>query len=344
MAEYKIDEVKPASHNAWFTPAESNAYYKTPYSREGITVHWWGGGQQEDQHDGIVNYFLAQAEARVKSVNFVCSDKKITQMVDPDNVAWCSNNGNPTTISIEFEPGLSDEGYKRGGWLIATLEKKYGHKMNLYPHSKWYATACPGNIDINRLRSEADKASGGTVPATPAPAPAPAPKPSAGAQTVFLPSTAGPWRLYNVDSGYRPNTSDQKAVLRPDAFPPGLTYKIVENRGNVVVIDTQQFGRGAVWVAGTPAVISSGVVTTQPTPKSTGQTVTFPASVQSWAVYKVDSGYVKGSADQVGAILPAKFGGLTYPVVENRGNVVIIDTQAYGRVAAWVKDTDAVIR
>lgn len=149
-------ESRPASKNSWFTPAESNAYYKTRYAREGITVHWWGGGESAGQHDNIVNYFAAQGTQGKKSVNFVVSDNKITQMVDADNVAWCSQAGNPTTISIEFQPTLSAEGYKRGGWLINELEKRYGRTLSLYPHSHWAATSCPGSIDINRLRAEAN--------------------------------------------------------------------------------------------------------------------------------------------------------------------------------------------
>ena len=341
---YKIDEVKPAPKNSWFTPDESRRYYAAGYSREGITGHWWGGNEQETSHDAIVNYFLKQGAAGVKSVNFVVSDAKITQMVDPDNVAWCSNAGNPTTISIEFEPGLSDEGYRRGGWLIASLEKKYGRKLNLYKHSKWVATACPGWIDLNRLRQEADKAAGGAIPATPAPKPIPAPAaPSAGAQTVHLPSSVQTWAAYRVGSAYRKGTSDQVGTLLPSKFG-GLTYPVVENRGNVVVVDTQSFGRVAIWVQNTEAIVRSAATYAQPvTPTATG-TVTFPSTVPTWAVYKPGSQYRKGTSDQVGTILPAKFGGLTYPIVRREGGVVIIDTQAFGRVAAWVHGTEAVIR
>lgn len=340
---YEI-EVKLAPKNSYFTPTESNGYYKARYAREGVTCHWWGGGEQADQHDNIVNYFLAQGRAGVKSVNYVVSDHKITMMVDPDNVAWCSQSGNPTTISIEHQPTLSDEGYKRSGWLVAMLEKKYGHKMNLYPHSKWFATSCPGSIDINRIRREADAAAtgGALPPATPAPAPAPA-VPSAGKQTVRLPASVATWAAYKVGSAYRKGTSDQVGTLLPAKFG-GLTYDIVENRGNVAVIDTQAYGRVAIWVQDTEAIISSSAVTASQVPVTSGGSVTFPSTVASWRVYKVGSQYRPNTADQVGAILPAKFGGLTYPIVQNLGNVVVIDTQAYGRVAAWVKDTEAIIR
>lgn len=150
-------EIKLASKNGWFTPQESNGYYKARYAREGITVHWWGDGSGANNHDNIVNYILVQAQEGIKSVNYVLSDNKITMLVNPDNVAWASQGGNPTTVSIEFQPTLGAEGYKKGGWLINQLEQRYGHRMSLYPHNHWFATSCPGTIDINRLRAEADK-------------------------------------------------------------------------------------------------------------------------------------------------------------------------------------------
>jgi hypothetical protein len=342
MAAYDI-EIKLAPKQSWFTPTESNNYYAARYAREGGTIHWWSGnGEGADQHDNIVNYFLKQGAAGVKSVNYVVSDTKITMMVDPDNVAWCSQGGNPTTISIEHQPTLSAEGYKRSGWLIASLEKKYGHKLNLYPHSKWFATSCPGTIDLARIRREADAASAASLPSAPAPAPTPTPTPAASNQTVYLPASAATWRVYRVGSSYRPNTSDQVGLLLPAKYG-GLTYSIVQNLGNVVVIDTQAFGRVAIWVQGTEARVTSAAVSAQPASARTG-TVTFPASVLSWRVYKVGSGYRPNSSDQVGVILPANYGGLTYPIVQNLGNVVVIDTQSYGRVAAWVAGTEAIIK
>lgn len=169
-------QIRLASKNSWFTPQESNNYYSTRYAREGITVHWWGDGTGADNHDNIVNYFLGQGEAGNKSVNYVLSDNKITLMVSPDNVAWCSQSGNPTTISIEFQPTLGAEGYKKGGWLIDQLEQRYSRTLNLYPHSKWFQTSCPGTLDINRLRAEANKWRSGGY--NPAPAPADTPKPT----------------------------------------------------------------------------------------------------------------------------------------------------------------------
>jgi hypothetical protein len=169
-------QIRLTSKNSWFTPQESNNYYTARYAREGITVHWWGDGTGADNHDNIVNYFLAQGEAGNKSVNYVLSDNKITLMVSPDNVAWCSQAGNPTTISIEFQPTLGTEGYKKGGWLIDQLEQRYSRTLSLYPHKKWFSTSCPGTLDINRLRAEANKWKAGGY--DPAPAPVNTPKPT----------------------------------------------------------------------------------------------------------------------------------------------------------------------
>lgn len=340
---YEI-EMKPASKNAWFTPKESDAYYKARYSREGVTIHWWGGGEQEDKHDSIVAYIQAQAQLGIKSANYVLSDAKITQMVDPDNVAWCSNGGNPTTISIECEPGLSDEGYKKLAWLISSLQQKYARKLSIYRHSDWVATSCPGTIDIDRIIREKDAITGQELPVTPPPAVSHPAVPSA-KQTVYLPSTVDTWAVYKVDSAYRKGTSDQVGTLRPSVFH-GLTYEVLENRNNVVIINTQDYGKVAIWVQNTAAVIRGAVnyVPTPTAPVAVVHTVTFPASAASWRVYKVGSGYRPNTSDQVGSLLPATFGGLTYPIIENRGNVVIIDTQNFGRVAAWVQNTEAIIK
>lgn len=87
------------------------------------------------------------------------------------------------------------------------------------------------------------------VPSTPQPAPPPA------RATVFLPGTVQSWRLYKVGSLLRPNTTDQIAVLAPAQYG-GLTYKIEAWVGDyAVVITTQMFGRGTIWIKGTEAVI-----------------------------------------------------------------------------------------
>lgn len=177
-------EIKLAPKAVWFTPAEARNYYGR-YGRDGITIHWWGDGTGASNHDNIVNYFLRRTDG---SVNYVLSDNKITMMVNPDNVAWTSQSGNATTVSIEHQPTLGAEGYKKSGWLVNQLEQRYGKRLALYPHNYWAQTACPGSISLDRIRQEADKWARGEYDA---PAPVPTPTPPAKADIQFTQFSEG---------------------------------------------------------------------------------------------------------------------------------------------------------
>lgn len=163
---YKIHQ-KLAKRSNYHLPDEARKYYGK-YARDGITVHWWNSPSRikDSDHDVIVNYIYNKKGG---SVNYVLSNNKITLMVNPDNVAWASQSGNPTTISIEFSPHLNAEGYKKAGWLIKELESRYGKGLRLFKHAYWFFTECPGNLDLNRMRSEADKWKRGEYDPKPAP-------------------------------------------------------------------------------------------------------------------------------------------------------------------------------
>jgi hypothetical protein len=153
---YEI-EMKPSSSSGYFTPAEARNYYGK-YSRDGVTIHWWGDPNAGATHDGVVNYMNNNATRGADpTVNYVLSDAKITSCVPPDDVAWCSSAGNPTTVSVECQPTLGAEGYKKAGWLIWQLELRYGKTLSIWGHNHWASTQCPGTLDLNRMRAEADK-------------------------------------------------------------------------------------------------------------------------------------------------------------------------------------------
>jgi len=163
-------ELRLASKNGFHTPAEAKAYYGR-YSRSGITWHWWNSPDKvaDSDHDNIVNYILGKAARGVGSVNYVLSNTKITLVVGPDNVAWASQKGNPTTVSVELSPHLDTEGYKKAGWLANELfnpsNGRYKIPLRSWRHSDWFSTACPGTIDVNRINAEANKwATGGYDP------------------------------------------------------------------------------------------------------------------------------------------------------------------------------------
>lgn len=73
-----------------------------------------------------------------------------------------------------------------------------------------------------------------------------------------------------------------------------------------------------------------------------GKYVVLPASVSSWTAYRVGSALRKGTSDVVGTLDPAEYGGLKYQIVQwVADKAVIINTQSFGQVVIWVKDTDA---
>lgn len=169
---YTLD-IQLCSKNGWFTPDEARNYYGK-YSRDGITVHWWGDGTGADNHDNIVRYLNGRGAAgEAPTANYVLSDAKITKCVEPENVAWTSSNGNPTTIGVETQPTLGAEGYKKWGWLVDSLEKRFGKALRLYPHNYWIGTQCPGTLSLDRIRQEADKWKRGEYSPVPAPVPTP---------------------------------------------------------------------------------------------------------------------------------------------------------------------------
>lgn len=171
-------EIRKAAKAGWHTPAEARAFYRK-YSRDGVTWHWWNtpNAVADSDHDNIVNYILGKATRGVGSVNYVLSNSKITLLVNPDDVAWASQGGNPTTISVELSPHLNAEGYKKAGWLFNELEGRYGRTLGHWKHSDWYGTQCPGTIDIGRIKAEAAKWKAGAYNPAPTPPPAPVPVP-----------------------------------------------------------------------------------------------------------------------------------------------------------------------
>lgn len=189
-------EFKIASKNGWDTPTEAKARYGR-YSRDGLTVHWWNTPELAGTHDGTVAYILRQAAAGNMSVNYVVSDSKITLVVGPDNVAWHATKGNPTTVGVEFDPRLGAEGYKKAGWLLDQLEQRWGKTLKLYKHSDWSSTACPGTLDLAKIRAEATKWKNGIHDAKPAPVVTPPPVvvPPVVVPPVVVPSAGVPSEL-----------------------------------------------------------------------------------------------------------------------------------------------------
>lgn len=183
---------------------------------------------------------------------------------------------------------------------------------------------------------------------TPPVAPTPEVKPpvQTTGDTIFLPSSAGKWGIYR--EGANPVASNIFNYLRPDNFPPGLTYKVVKwVQSNVALIDTGDFGRVQIYVgADTDAVITrnGGTAPSKPVAPAPSQgSVTLPASATSWRVYPTNVAPVVGN--EVGALNPSLFGGLTYSIIGRpQANVVTINTRDFGNVNIYVgADSGAIL-
>lgn len=222
-------EVRLADKRGFHTPAEARAYYGR-YSRDGICVHWWNTPQavKDSDHDNIVNYILGKAQRGQGSVNYVLSSNKITLLVNPDNVAWASQSGNPTTVSVEFSPHLNAEGYKKAGWLINELfntkDGRYRKAPRLWRHSDFFSTQCPGNLDLNRMLAEAKKwADGAYNPKPTPPKPVPVP-PKEDNLTFHLWKEGEVEYTFNKDTYlYDINTKTWGGIKEVKPFKKGLT-------------------------------------------------------------------------------------------------------------------------
>lgn len=145
--------VRPKHSSSWTTPAGCKAYYGVPYQFREIQIHWWGDPATKPTHDGIVSYIANKTGG---SVNYVASGSKITLMVDEANCAFTTQNGNPYGIKIECSPYGTDADYKNIGKLVADIRKRRGN-IPLVPHKKYWNTACPGTLSLQRIDEEANK-------------------------------------------------------------------------------------------------------------------------------------------------------------------------------------------
>lgn len=126
-----------------------------------------------------INTWLANGAAQT-SAHYEVADNEIIGTVGEQTAAWHSGNGamNARSIGIEHKNAtgaptwtISDATYASSAKLIADICKRYGFKpdaTHVIPHSQVHATACPGGINMNKLRSMAMAIyNGGKVNSTP---------------------------------------------------------------------------------------------------------------------------------------------------------------------------------
>lgn len=213
---------------------------------------------------------------------------------------------------------------------VRSFDSVKGHKE--FPGHA--SNACPG-IDMNAFRKYLKDGSNPDVSPKPAPEqPAtadPANVPTSTGQQLHLPASAQTWRIYNPSGPYTAGNEIHK--LTPAAFG-GLTYDIKGNPApNVYLIDTGVRGRVAIYAGPETSARITGSNTSTPQ-RSNARQLHLPSSAQTWRIYRENGPYTVGN--EIHKLTPAQFGGLTYDILEDKGNgVYIINTSVRGRVAIY---------
>lgn len=137
-----------------FTPGnQTQTFYGRPRTIDFGAGHWWNTPEAGAQHDGVVGTFLNTA--RQASAHAVVSAGRVTEMVKPWDTAWCTNNANPYTYSIETDPRImwkwgwgnpSASQVALGNQIFETLCEyiaDMGYQaLQWFPHNHWWETQC----------------------------------------------------------------------------------------------------------------------------------------------------------------------------------------------------------
>lgn len=147
--------------------------------------HWTCGG-----FDGSVA--TLQNPAREASANYVIGDDNVAQLVNEGDTSWHCGNYWYNRRSISYEmvgwPGCppTTATLNSTAQLMAEASQAYfgGAALvlgeNVMLHKMVYATACPGESDINYLIAKANELLGAGVAPSPSPQPEPAPEGGSG--------------------------------------------------------------------------------------------------------------------------------------------------------------------
>lgn len=190
MDWYNVVADKEMILGVHYTPGRSQAI-------RGIVLHHNAG-------DLTVEGCYSVWQTREASAHYqVQSDGLVGQLVNDWDTAWHAGDANPWSIGIEhannsFGPWtISDACLESGAHLVAALCRLYGlgrpeWGVNVFPHSSFMATACPGEIAgsqnaayMSRAQQWYDAMVAGTDAGEPAPQPAPQPSTS-GVPSIML--------------------------------------------------------------------------------------------------------------------------------------------------------------
>lgn len=202
--------------------------------------------------------------------------------------------------------------------------------MNRY-NAESFANAIAKGIDSNH-----------NTTSTPNPTPTPTPSGNVG-KYLNLDKSEQSWRVYPLNAN--PVVGNECGKLAPAQFG-GLSYKIEKDFGNEVFqITTSSFGVvKIVGCIGNGGSITSNAIyggSSTPAP-SNKKYLNLHPHVSSWRVYKTNvSPYV---GNECGSLAPKQYGGLSYEIIDAKGDIKVINTSSFGKVQIFApRDADSSI-
>lgn len=297
---------------------------KCPYtmSPKGITIH-------NTDNLATAQNEAAYMERRPEEVSFhiVVDDKEALQLIPFNRNAWHSSDGqgpgNRTTIALEIAKNFGDanefaKAQENAAMVVAQICKQYGWTTaNVYAHRDWSGKNCPSRTDMNKFKEKVKYYMDGTKPNI-----QPSPAPNTGIKVGDKVKATGAYY-----------TTGQSIP----AWVKANVYEVIQVNGNKVLLD-----QILSWVY-SGEVVKVSNVTPAPTPApSNKKYLNLKPHVSSWRIYPLNKQPVVGN--ECAYLAPVNYGGLSYEILEDRGDVKIIQTVMYGRVQIYApRDNDSTI-
>lgn len=326
-----------------------------------ITIHHMAGNLTVETCGNV----FASPQREASSNYGIGTDGRVGLYVDESNRAWTSSSYDNDRQAVTIEVANDEIG---GNWHvsdialsklillctdicrrngIARLNFTGDKSGNLTMHRYFANTNCPGpylESKYSFIANEVNKALNEEV-STPSPSPTPNPQtPASNGNYLFLNAHVSKWNVYPTNVA--PVIGNQCGSLVPSQFG-GIEYKILGNpQLDVYTIQTQSYGLVNIYVPkdGDSKFYSKGGATIpvpQPTP-SNKKYLNLHKHNTSWRVYSLTGACTVGN--EVGSLAPANYGGLSYEILKDEGDIKTIQTGSFGKVRIYApRDEDSSI-
>lgn len=295
------------------------------------------------------------------SFHIAVDDIEAIQLIPFDRNAWHagdggSGQGNRKHIAIEIcysktggERFINAE--KRAAKVVAKILKDYNWGIDrVKKHKDFSNKYCPHrtldmgwNRFINMVQGELNGESI-IIPTPLPPQVEEKPKPTQEKKYLFLNAHVSKWNVYPINVA--PVIGNQCGSLAPSQYG-GLEYEILGNpQTDVYTIQTESFGRVNIYVPkdNDSKFYTKGGTVTPPTPpvQSNKKYLNLHKHNATWRVYPLNKSATIGN--EVGSLAPATYCGLSYEILEDKGDIKIITTESFGRVQIYApRDADSSI-